>query len=427
MTYARHHATAAALAAAATAAALALAGCAPAPAATTSSSGPAVSTPGQGTTTAAGAAPSSSAAALAEVGDEEIRAAFTEGAREMQVPGAVLVLKRPGRPDLELAYGTRERGGGAAVTVGDHVRVGSNTKTWTGTVILQLAQEGKLGLGDPVSKYRDGVPNGDRITIAQLLEMRSGLYNYTFDPAWNRAVDADRQRAWTPDELLTVGFAHPVTSEPDTQFEYSNTNTVLLGAIAEKLEGKPLERIFHDRLFAPLGLTETSLPAPDSSSIPAPYARGYSYGTFESTITTSRLPDDQLAAARAGALAPTDYTDVNPSWGWAAGAGISTAPELAAWVEALGSGKLLSAEMQRTRLESVRKIQPTAGYGMNIAQFGALYGHTGELPGYNSFMGYDPANRVTLVTWANLAPLPDDRAPATELAKTVMAKLYQGS
>ncbi|ASN51311.1 serine hydrolase [Sinomonas sp. R1AF57] len=431
MTRARPLATAPALAPAAALAAaalaLALAGCTPASTAPAASSSAGASTPTGGAEAGSGASPSSSAPAIAKVGDDEIRTAFNDAAKEMQVPGAVLLLKRPGQPNLELAYGTRERGGSEAVTVGDHIRVGSNTKTWTGTAILQLAQEGKIGLKDPVSKYRDGVPNGDRITIEQLLEMRSGLYNYTFDPDWNRAVDADRMRVWKPDELLKVAFSHAPTFDPGAKWEYSNTNTVLLGTIAEKLDGKPLEQIFRDRLFTPLGLTETQLPAPDSSAIAAPFARGYSYGTFESTIETSLLPPDQLASARAGTLVPTDYTEVNPSWAWAAGSGISTAPELATWVEALGSGRLLSADMQRTRMESIQMTQPNAGYGMNIAQFGAMYGHTGELPGYNSFMGYDPANRVTLVTWANLAPLPDNRAPATELAKLVIGKLYRAS
>lgn len=393
-------------------AALVLSGCAPAAA------------PTQGTTTAPAASAPSSAPALAQVSDDDLRAAFTASAKEMQVPGAVLVLKRPGKPDLTIAYGTRERGGPTPVTVDDHVRVGSNTKTWTGTVILQLAQEGKIGLTDPVSKYWDGVPNGDSITIEQLLEMRSGLYNYTFDPAWNAAVDANLQRAWQPQELLATAFTHPAVFAPGTDYQYSNTNTVLLGVIAQKLDGKPLEQIFQDRLFGPLGLKETRLPALTSSALPAPYSRGYSYGTFVETIDTSKLTDDQFAAARSGTLAPLDYTDQNPSWGWAAGAGISTAPELATWVEALGSGKLLDSAMQKTRMDSIKPLSASSGYGMNIAQFGPMYGHTGELPGYNSFMGYDPADKVTLVTWANLAPLPDGSAPATELAKLVLGKLY---
>jgi D-alanyl-D-alanine carboxypeptidase len=82
------------------------------------------------------------------------------------------------------------------VTLADHVRIGSNTKTWTGTVILQLVQEGKLTLDDPVSTYRPDVPNGQHITITQLLDMRSGLYNYTESIELNQTLDTDPTKAW---------------------------------------------------------------------------------------------------------------------------------------------------------------------------------------------------------------------------------------
>ena len=140
------------------------------------------------------------------------------------------------------------------------------------------------------------------------------------------------------------------------------------------------------------------------------------------------LPEKMQQEARAGILAPIDQTEANPSWGWAAGAGISTANELATWVEVLVAGELLNAEWQRRRLDSVRPIDPdnlnTAYYGLGIAKFGNLYGHTGELPGYNSFMGHDPVNKVTLVVWTNLAPTVDGKDPATTIAAALINMLY---
>ena len=119
----------------------------------------------------------------------------------------------------------------------------------------------------------------------------------------------------------------------------------------------------------------------------------------------------------------------NPSWGWAAGAGISTARDLVVWVEALVGGELLSEAMQQQRLASVKPIDPdnpnTAYYGLGIARFGRLYGHTGELPGYNSFMGHDPDNKVSLVVWTNLAPSVDGRDPATVIAAALIKQLYR--
>ena len=112
----------------------------------------------------------------------------------------------------------------------------------TAAVIMQLAQEGKLSLDDPVSKYVPGVPNGDNITIAELLEMRSGLYNYTNAPKISATIDHDPTKVWTPAELLAIAFAHPPNFPPGTAYEYNNTNYALLGLIAEKVDGKPLAK-----------------------------------------------------------------------------------------------------------------------------------------------------------------------------------------
>jgi D-alanyl-D-alanine carboxypeptidase len=107
-------------------------------------------------------------------------------------------------------------------------------------VILQLAQEGKLSVDDAMSKYLPGVPNGDHITIAELLKMRSGLYNYTDGPEISASMDHDPTKAWSPAELLAIAFAHPPNAPPDTAYEYNNTNYLLLSLIAEKVDGKPL-------------------------------------------------------------------------------------------------------------------------------------------------------------------------------------------
>jgi D-alanyl-D-alanine carboxypeptidase len=309
-----------------------------------------------------------------------------------------------------------------------HVRVGSNTKTWTGTVILQLVQEGKLRLDDPVSKYRPDVPNGANITIEQLLAMRSGLYNYAESRELNLALDQQPQKVWTPEDLLAHAFKHPPVFAPRAKFGYSNTNMVLLGLIAEKVEGKPLADIMRTRLFQPLGLKKTTFPNITATGLPEPYTRGYMYGNNVITLDNAALPDSMQVAARAGKIAPVDHTDDNASWTWAAGMGISTADELVKWVEALVSGKLLNADMQKRRLASLQPRDPAEPggpwYGWGIARFGHLYGHTGEMPGYNTFMGHDPENDITLVVWTNLAPSVDGRDPASNIAKKLIEMIY---
>jgi len=357
-----------------------------------------------------------------------LRARFESLATELGVPGAAMLVRTP-QGEITATYGVTQRHGTTPVSLDDHVRIGSNTKTMTGTVILQLVQEGRISLTDKVGKYRPDVPNGSRITIEQLLTMRSGLANYTTTLELNKALDTQPQRAWNPEELVAMGLAEPPTFAPGDGWNYSNTNTVLLGLIAEQLENKPLAEIFQERLFTPLGLHETSYPAAGDASLPEPFSHGYMYSTNVDTMESSALPPDQLAQAKAGTLLPGDTTNLNPSWAGAAGAGISTIRDLAHWVEALGSGAVLGPTLQKERLASVQPVPvalPDPKYGWGIAKIGPLYGHTGELPGYNSFMGYDPVQKVTIVVWTNLAPAADGRPPAATIATSLMTSIYGG-
>jgi D-alanyl-D-alanine carboxypeptidase len=352
-------------------------------------------------------------------------------AKNMLVPGAVAFVRTPSG-EISTTYGTTTVGGTTPVSVADHVRIGSITKTWTGTVILQQAQQGKLSLDDPVSKFRPDVPGGDHITIAELLSMRSGLYNYSDTRELNEIMDTDPQKAWKPDELLALAYAHPPYFPPGQGYHYSNTNTVLLGLIAEKLDGKALPQIFQDRLFTPLGLKDTVFPPNTSNTIPNPHPHGYMYGTNVLTMgTPPAVPPDMQAAAKAGTLQPGDQTDANPSWAWAAGAGISTVADLATWVEAMADGKILDADMQAERIASLQPTDPAhpdaPKYGLAIAKFGALYGHTGELPGFNTFAATDPQNKVTIVVWVNLEPTAVGDAAATTIAKDLIEQIYNTS
>ena len=349
---------------------------------------------------------------------------------EMAVPAAIVLVRTPEDMWSE-AFGSRQIGIDDPVTTGDHVRVGSNTKTMTGTALLQLVDADLLALDDPVSRYRPDVPDGDRITVAQLLEMRSGLPSYTMLESFNQVLDDEPARAWDPEELVAIGLAAPASFEPGTGWEYSNTNTVLAGLIVEQLTGRPLRAVLRDRIFAPLGMGDTLLPAVDDATIPDPHPHGYMFGTNVSTLTPAGtiLPDDQQAQARDGTLRPGDQTDLNPSWGWAAGAAISTVGDLATYVEALVGGGLLSAALQRRRLESIPPPDPTApnsaAYGLALARFGPMLGHDGSLPGYQSFMGHDPDRGITLITVATLQFGPAGEQPANELAKTILGRLYR--
>jgi D-alanyl-D-alanine carboxypeptidase len=347
------------------------------------------------------------------------------------IPGAVVLIRSPKLGDWTATFGTGTIGANDPLSAGDHFRVGSNTKTMTGTVILQLVQEGKLALGDPVAEYYTGVPNGDRITIAQLADMRSGLYNYSNDPAFNATLDNEPKKVWTPQELLALAFAHPVSFQPGERFEYSNTNAILLGLIIERITKMSVADNFRTRIDQPVGLKNTSLPAAADFSIPDPHPQGYAFGTNVSTIDTFALPPADHAAAVAGTLKPNNETDASPSWTWTAGGVISTVGDLATYVKALVGGGLLNAKTQQIRLDSVQPIDPAnpanVGYGLGIARFGPhLIGHDGQIPGFMTFMGYDRASDLTVVIATNLAAVPSGEGSALVLLEAMLPVLYPG-
>ena len=182
-------------------------------------------------------------------------------AKEMLVPGAVVILRTP-NGEFTTTYGVTTYRGTVPTSFDQHVRVGSNTKTWTGTVILQLVQEGRLSLDDPVSKYRPDVPNGEQ--HHDRAAARDAQRAVQLHDDARAEPDARRRSPRRPGHRRSCWRSRsstPPDFPPGTAFHYSNTNTVLLGLIAEQLEGgKPLAAIMRDRLFAPSGPEEHAVP-----------------------------------------------------------------------------------------------------------------------------------------------------------------------
>jgi D-alanyl-D-alanine carboxypeptidase len=369
---------------------------------------------------------------LKPIDQSALQAMVDTTARELLIPGAVVLLRTP-QGEFTANYGTTLLGAASPPSADTHFRIASNTKTMTAAVTMQLAQESKLSLDDRVSKYLPGVPNGDNITIAELLEMRSGLYNYSNAPEVSASLDSDPTKVWSPDELLAIAFAHPPNFPPGAAFEYSNTNYALLGLIIEKVDGKPLAQAMQDRLFGPLGLQNTILPANSVNTIPDPYSHGYLYGSSSvALVGTPPYSPEIKAAARAGTLLPKDYTDVNHSFATAAGGAISTAKDIATWIQALVAGRVLNAAYQRRWLDSLQPEDPNKpdgqryGYGISQLRWGpnTVYFHGGETVGFNSFIGYDPSNQMTLVVWTNLPVSLDEKPTANALMLKVLDQIY---
>lgn len=306
--------------------------------------------------------------------------AAEEGFAAAAAPGAIVAVQSPDGLFVK-AYGIADPATGAPMTTDMFQRVGSITKPFTGTLLMQLAADGELSLDDPISMYVPGVTNGDDITLRMLADMTSGVASYTLDDDFQAIYFGEPENVWTPDELLAAGLALEPKFEPGTGFDYSNTNTILLGKVIEQVSGELYQDVLQERILTPLGLSGTSFPA-GSPAYPEPHPQGF---TVQGNTAT---PED-----------PANTTNWNPSWGWTAGELISTAPDLLAFAraEATGNG-LLPAEYQ---LERLRSIPGSAGYGIGWGCSAAWVGHAGELPGYNTSMFYDTSSDTTVITMTN--------------------------
>jgi D-alanyl-D-alanine carboxypeptidase len=161
---------------------------------------------------------------------------INDAMRSASIPGAIIGVWGPqGR--YVRAVCVADKTTGAAMNPDFYSRIGSETKTFTVTAVLQLADQGKVGLDDPIAKYLDGVAQGNRITLRQLARMQSGLYNYSDSSAFQQAYTADPHRHFSPRELLGYAFAQSALSSPGQTFRYCNTNSVLLGLVVEKSVG----------------------------------------------------------------------------------------------------------------------------------------------------------------------------------------------
>ena len=333
------------------------------------------------------------------------------------VPSAIVIVRSGRYGDVTFTSGATGLGGSVPVSTTDHARFGSITKSMTATIILQLVQEGLLTLDDPVSKFVPGVPDGDNITVAQLLEMRSGLYSYTNDPTFVRESDADLTRPWTPDELLDLAFAHPAEFPPGSNFQYSNTNYILLGKIMEILTGQTVQELFQHRLFTPSACAKQPCPGPKT-----PPRQHLSCTGITTAASTSRCLTSEQARAAAGSLLPVDQSILNPSWAWTAGSVISTADDMLIWARALVDGALLDPAMQQVRLDSIQSLGPDFPaaegkywYGFGIDRRVTYDGHGGQINGYNTAVARDPATDTDVVVLTTLTLAPDGTSVANAL------------
>lgn len=346
-------------------------------------------------------------------------------------PGIVVFVDVPGEGTWVEGFGKADLSTDAPSSALNHHRIGSVTKTLTGVATLLLVDEGKIGLDDPVEKYLPGlVPNGGSITIRQLLNMTSGIYNFTEDEGYNVALDAAPDRIWTTEEAIAIALKHPFYFEPGAGFHYSNTNTEILGLIVEKLSGKDLRDFFAERIFAPLGMKNTSLPKPEDASVPEPVERGYFFGT---NVDGMKAYDALVNGGDPKAAVvpwpkdkpPVDATNFSLSSSEASGAGIATIADMAIWAKALGTGSLLKPATHKEQIAG----SPHSRYGLAITEIlPGMLGHNGSVPGYQTLVAYDPETGGRIVVFANNGLEPNipfsEGLPADVIGKLIQNELF---
>lgn len=324
-------------------------------------------------------------AALADRYDTAAAAVY-ERVREV-VPGAVVGVRTP-EGTWTSGYGVADLVSGAPVEVDSYNRVASVTKSFVGTVILQLADEGALSLDDPIDDYVTDVPNGSRITLRQLITMTSGLGNYSNDEAWGVEVLGAPEAQWTPQQLLDYTYSMPTSFAPGSSMEYSNANFILLGLVAEQVTGRPIGQLIDERILSPLGLEKTSYPL--DNALAEPRMTGYTLPAVVHPV---------------GGASNTwvDATEWSPSSAGAAGAMISDIGDMLTWGRALATGQGLlteTAQVQRLQSFGSSDLAPGEFYGEAIVCQGGWIGHSGNIPGYNTLVRYDPVSQTTIVVVA---------------------------
>jgi D-alanyl-D-alanine carboxypeptidase len=288
----------------------------------------------------------------------------------------------------------------APVKLEEHTRVGSITKTFTGTLVMQLVDEGKLKLDDTVDRWFPDLPDAKEITVRMLGDMASGINSYTADNAWVAKYFADPQGASTPEELIAAGVAAPRKFAPGDGFFYSNTNFVMLGMIIEQVTNQPYVQALQQRILDPLKLRATSYP--DATTMPSPSWHGYT---------------DQVTTAN-GQL--TDTTTWSPTAAAMAGQMQSNLADVMTWAKAVGTGATLTKKGQSDRLQgNPHSKSGVREYDFAIGQDNGWLAHDGDIPGFNSQLAYLPSGDVTIVVLANSDATTDAGTPAPVIFKAL--------
>jgi D-alanyl-D-alanine carboxypeptidase len=289
-------------------------------------------------------------------------------------PGAIAMIHRGGRT-VAHTTGVGVIRPARVWRPGDHMRVASVAKAFSGAVTLSLVRSGDLELDATIGELLPGQPAAwSQITLRQLLGHTSGLPDFSKTQAFALDFSTNVMRRFTPQELLGYVADAPLAFTPGSRYEYSNTDNIAAALMAEAATGRSYDRLLRERVYRPLGMRNTSLPL--GSRLPRPFAHGYG------PDPPGPLEDISEAFSASGA--------------WASGGIVSTPADLTRFVRGYVGGRLFGGSVQRAQ----RRMRPgnsePRGPGINRAglalfryrtRCGVVFGHTGNTPGYTQFIG----------------------------------------
>jgi D-alanyl-D-alanine carboxypeptidase len=298
------------------------------------------------------------------------------------------------------AAGRSEIGADAKPPIGGHVRIGSNTKTFTAALALRLVAEGRLALDRPAAEYLPAFDIDPRVTVRMLLQHTSGIFNFTgeFYPdgtvvagipstiAGREWVDS-RFTTYAPEELVRLALSKPARFEPGTDWSYSNTNYVIVRLVIEAITGRPVADEMQRLIFEPLGLSETAQPTSETG-LAEPHAHAY-----------YRYEQD-------GEERTIDVTEQNPSWISSGGDMISTSQDLQTFISSIATGRLLGEELRAEMCATRETPIPGMGYGLGVfvqdlGEHGTVITHNGGAAGHAALMYATPDGRRTMTATLN--------------------------
>ena len=327
--------------------------------------------------------PASAARASAEA--RQVLTVARQAMADQHLAGMILRVDRSGRQVVKAALG--ESMTGVPATPSMRFRMGSETIPYLTTIVLQLQQEGRLDLDDPLSKYLpdSGVPNADRVTLRMLGHAISGYPDWIQgNQAFVDVLLANPFRLWNDQELLDAAFAQPLICDPGACFHYAHTNFLLLGQVLTAVTGKPFSSLVRERIFRPLKLRHTTITRTALMPEPTLHAYGTDRGPYE------------------------DTTSWSPSWGLGRGqlmvSTIDDVQQSAKWI--LGA-KLISRASERDFVERPPVIKtpiPGLSYGLGVLLSGDWRIQNPFVNNYGGVMAYLPQERLAISIVTTLGP-----------------------